>query len=436
MSTTRTIATFFGGTLLGAALVGGCGSSNTGPNGGPDASSGPDANTNPDGPVSPAGYATIPLISGQGFFYTAPLTIGSQTFQVDVDTGSTTTGVAETACTSSCGGVSPLYTPSSSSVDTKHTASTQYADGSGWSGEVWTDSIGLTHGTPSANVSFVGVTTETGFFDGNGNAYQGILGLGPDALLERYTTSYLSAVTAAGVTDEIAFEMCANAGTMWVGGWDDTKSDAQQFAPMVPISGNNPFYSVNLQDIALGGTSLGFGASTYQQPIVDTGTSLEYLPTAAYNAYVAKINGDAGFKALFPGQTMSDPDNGPNYGCVKAGAGVTDAMVDAMLPAISYKLPAMGGGTFTITAPPTQSYLQNFGSGMYCNGIGNGGNQGSLFGDTFLQSWVTVFDIKNQKIGFGLDKGCSGATFRAEKQYVPGPREHGHKPHRPTTLQP
>jgi hypothetical protein len=362
---TRSIAYLFGGTLLGA--LAGCGGSNTGPNGnGPDAQNqgGPDANTTPDGPPSPTGYATIPLLSGGGYFYTAPLTIGSQTFQVDVDTGSTTTGVAESACTSSCGGVSPLYAPGTAAVDTQHTAQTQYADGSGWSGEVWTDAIGLTHGTPSPKVSFVGITKESSFFDNNGNAYQGILGLGPDAILERYTTGYLTQVSAAGVNDIVGFELCSNKGTMWLGGWDDTKSEAIQFAPMLPIASQG-FYTVDLQDIALGGTSLGFGSSTYQQPVLDTGTSLEYLPTAAYNAFVSKINGNAGFKALFPGQTLTDPSSN---GCVKAGSGVTDTMVDAMLPAISYKMPAMGGGTITITAPPTKSYLQNFGQGMYCKG--------------------------------------------------------------------
>jgi hypothetical protein len=428
MSTTRSIASFFGTTLLAAALAGGCGGNNTG-NGGPDAPNGPgtpDANTNPDGPVSPAGYSTIPLQSGGGFFYTAPLTIGSQTFQVDVDTGSTTTGIATMGCASNCGGVSPLYSHAGG-TDTHHTAQTQYADGSGWSGEVWSDSIGLTHGSPSVAVKFVGINSESSFFDNNGNAYQGILGLGPDPLLENYTTSYPTAAEAAGMTAIISFEMCSSRGTMWLGGFDDTKADPIQFVPMLPVNQNNPFYAVDLTDIALGGTSLGFGSSTYQQPIVDTGTSLEYLPTNAFNALVSKVNGNSGFKALFPNQSVSDPSNPPNYGCVKAGTGVTDAQVDAMLPSISYKF-----GSTTVTAPATKSYLQNFGGGMYCFGIANGGNQGSLLGDTFMQAFVTVFDVKNGQMGFGLDKGCSGATFRAEQVYVPGPREHGHPKFRPT----
>jgi hypothetical protein len=50
---------------------------------------------------------------------------------------------------------------------------------------------------------------------------------------------------------------------------------------------------------------------------------------------------------------------------------------------------------------------------------------------------VTVFDIKNGTVGFGLDKGCSGASFTAdvERVFVPGPREHGHKPYRPLAKQ-
>src|SRR5580704_6561379 len=50
---------------------------------------------------------SVELMGFDGFAYSAPLTLGGQPFQVQIDTGSTTTAVAASACTT-CG-VSPEY---------------------------------------------------------------------------------------------------------------------------------------------------------------------------------------------------------------------------------------------------------------------------------------------------------------------------------------
>ena len=100
----------------------------------------PDAGP-PDAPPEPAGI-DVPLGSLQAFSYTLSLQIGSQSFTEIVDTGSTSTGVAATGCTG-CR-VTPLYTPDTAAVDLMMTASTQYADGSGWSGEIYKDAATIT----------------------------------------------------------------------------------------------------------------------------------------------------------------------------------------------------------------------------------------------------------------------------------------------------
>src|SRR6478752_2829192 len=87
---------------LGAA---GCGSS-------PDAAK-PDAPAvqadsapTPDAPVHQDGVVAIPL-TALGGGYSAKLSLGGQSFDVIVDTGSTTTAVASATCTN-CG-VTPAY---------------------------------------------------------------------------------------------------------------------------------------------------------------------------------------------------------------------------------------------------------------------------------------------------------------------------------------
>src|SRR6476619_5679141 len=76
--------------------------------------SSPDAAATPDA-ASNVGTA-IPLTTPDGSFYTAMVTIGSQMFALDVDTGSTTVGVAGASC-SACTGISPLYAPGTSAMD-------------------------------------------------------------------------------------------------------------------------------------------------------------------------------------------------------------------------------------------------------------------------------------------------------------------------------
>jgi hypothetical protein len=68
--------------------------------------------------------------------------------------------------------------------------------------------------------------------------------------------------------------------------------------------------------MSIGATTVGTGAATFQAPVVDTGTTLFYVPTGIETAVLTAVNGSAGFKALF-GTTQKLKDNG----CVtKAGA--------------------------------------------------------------------------------------------------------------------
>ena len=86
--------------------------------------------------------------------------IGSQTFALDVDTGSTTIGVAGASCTA-CTGISPLYTPGSAAMDGMRTAKTQYGDGSTWAGEVFSDMVALGTVAPAVGVGFVTITNQS-----------------------------------------------------------------------------------------------------------------------------------------------------------------------------------------------------------------------------------------------------------------------------------
>lgn len=381
-----------------------------------------------DAATTASGVYAIPLATptgqDQGMLYTASFTASGATFQLDLDSGSTTTGLAASSC-NSCNGLSPLYQPSTGATDEHQTASTAYADGSRWSGEIFDDMVNLGAGSPDVPVKFVSITSQKNFFFGN--EYQGILGLGPDALLETGTTSYYDAIVAAGLTSTMAYELCPTGGTMWLGGFDASHAQgAPQYTPMLTSGVNQDFYAVDMTDIAIGGTSLGVAAATYDDPIVDTGTSLFYIPDAAETALLAAVNASTGFKALFPNQTLSE--NG-NNGCVTAASGTTDAMVDAMLPDMSISFAQPSGTPITISAKASVSYLMNSGGGMYCLVVNSGGNNGdATMGDTILRAFVTVVDVGHGTVGFAPQAHCV-APGLANRPFQGAPQELGRGPH-------
>jgi hypothetical protein len=403
--------------IASALVAASCGSSNKGA--GPDASGDGDGNpgggdaANPDSNL-PSGVVAIPLSSPDGSFYTANMMIGAQSFAMVVDTGSTSAAVAGSACTG-CG-VTPSYKPGTTAADQHQAASAQYGSGS-WKGEIYSDMLGLGFGTPSVAVKFASITSQVTFFDGNQNTFQGLLGLGGDGLLTQGTTSFLDAVVAAGVKDIESFQMCDSAGgTMWMGGYDASHTGA---APQYTAMNTQlPYYAVTLSDMKLGTTSIGYTSSS---AVADTGTSLFYVPQAVANNVVTQAN-----KQTTLWQSNFTADSQGIY-CTMAKSGVTATQIDAAMPPLTLTFPG-SGGSFTMSAPATHSYMLDASGGMWCIGIAyNSQLFGiTLMGDVGLRGFVTVFDRVNQQVGFAPSKGCP-ASFRAktEPTWV---RERGHIP--------
>ncbi len=394
----------------------------------PDASSQgttPDAAV--DAPPAATDYVTVPLQTPDGSFWGPTVTIGGQPFFMDLDTGSTTIGVAGATCTT-CTGVSPLYTPGTTATDAHLTASTEYADNSGWHGEVYSDAVNVKTGTMDVALNLVEITSQTDFFDGN--VYQGIFGMGDTFNAEPHTDAFMNkAVAANAFKNSMAFEMCGmnegtGGGTMWLGGFDATKaSAAPAYTPLLAITNNQPFYAIDISGMAIGSTSVGTGASAFQKPVVDTGTTYFYLPTTIFNASTAAIKASTGYAALFGTQQVREDR------CV-TGANVTAAMVDAMLPPMTITMPGMNGGAaITISAPAMESYFYDGGNGMFCYALGDGGTQdATTMGDAIMRNFVTVIDIANQQVGWAPDSGCGPAPALHRTHF--GKIAHPHPPKR------
>jgi hypothetical protein len=138
------------------------------------------------------GVTVVPL-GGCYNSHTVPVTLGgSQSFDLLLDTGSGSLGVAASGC-SECtkAGVSSLYEPGSGAVDLHRMVSTQFDVGElGWSGEAYRDTASI--GDLPIPEQFAAIRSETNYFSANfcdtpdskvAAPYQGIVGFGPDNLV-------------------------------------------------------------------------------------------------------------------------------------------------------------------------------------------------------------------------------------------------------------
>jgi hypothetical protein len=362
------------------------------------------AAASPDAPPADAGVPVVPLVTRSGGLgYTVDTAIGDQTFALQIDSGSTTLAVAAATCTT-CTGISPTYAPGSDATDEHRTAASEYADMSTWSGEIYDDHVQLVGGPPAVPMAFAAITTQMQFL--LDNTSQGILGLGPTDIEEPGTQSVISQLAKVGVPSIIGLQLCTDRGQLWLGGYDASfTAAAPQYSPMLPMSAQDPFYTVEIDDIGIGGTSLGFGSSAIMPTLIDTGASIMVVPQAIDAALTAAVEGSAGFHALFGAQTFA----GDGTCLAPTLATTTAAQIDAMLPPISLAMPADGGsGSFTLSLPPLQSYLLAQPGGMYCLWVESVDDvSNTILGPSMLRGFVTIIDVPSKRIGFAPQAGCN-----------------------------
>jgi hypothetical protein len=216
----------------------------------------------------------------------------------------------------------------------------------------------------------------------------------------------------------MAFRLCPATGDLWIGGFDPTAAaDAVQYTPILPFGSDNPFYSVQIADVAFGSDDFGFTPADFGTTLVDTGTSISMIPTEVETAMLNTLNSNAAFMTFFPSQTIADSQSG---GCVN-GSGVTSEMVDAMLPPLVMSFPAANKVPFKVTLAPSKSYLSPQGSGQFCWGFTSSGSDasmdGSLIGDTSLAGMLAVFDVEHNQLGFATEQGCPEVEI-APRAYI------------------
>ena len=72
-------------------------------------------------------------------------------------------------------------------------------------------------------------------------------------------------------------------------GEGESAQQAEAAIEWIPFTGGGS-YSVSLDDLSIGGRSLGFTHRSFGTTIVDSGTSFMYLPPTIYNAVVSECS--------------------------------------------------------------------------------------------------------------------------------------------------
>lgn len=166
-------------------------------------------------------------------------------------------------------------------------------------------------------------------------------------------------------------------GELTLGGTDSSKySGSITYFPTLKSGTASAYWGISIAKFSYGSTTLSSSASG----IVDTGTTLIYIPSRAYNKFLSATGGE------------TDSSSGLASFTTK--------------PTGNFDI-TFGSKTFTLTPSqyliPTAQY-GNFGlsSDKYYAWINNGGSSGlnCIIGQKFLENYYSVFDTTNARIGF------------------------------------
>lgn len=276
--------------------------------------------------------------------------------------------------------------PTSTGQDTGGSVSVSYGSGS-FSGEEYTDEVSF-GGLTVSSQSIGAASQATGF-----TGVDGIIGFGPVDLTESTVTnantvptfmdnlysqgSISTEVLGVSFRPESGSDNDDTNGELTLGGTDSSKySGSITYFPTLTSGDAAGYWGIAIKSFAYGSTTLASSATG----IVDTGTTLIYIPTSAYNKFLSAAGGETDSSsglASFSSEPTSNFD-------------------------ITF-----GSTTYTLTPSqylvPTAQY-SNYGlsSGTYYAYIADGGSSGvdTIIGQKFLENYYSVFDTTNSRIGF------------------------------------
>lgn len=172
----------------------------------------------------------------------------------------------------------------------------------------------------------------------------------------------------------------ASNGELTLGGVDSSKySGSITYLSKARSGSSSPYWGLTFSSFTLGNTNLGGSNSA---GIVDTGTTLIYIPTSAYNKFLSSA-ASGGTTDYSSGLAAFNSRPSADFSFTVAGQKFTLSPEQYLVP---------------------QGQYANFGleQGKYYAWINDGGASGvnTIIGQKFLENYYSVYDTTGGRIGF------------------------------------
>ncbi|TPX49924.1 hypothetical protein SeMB42_g01473 [Synchytrium endobioticum] len=375
--------------------------------------------------------------------YLINLSIQGKTFNVEVDSGSSNLIIPTAGLAGYTSGPdAPTYNTTGKATLQSGSVSQSFAEGSSWTGYIYSDTVTLSGTSISASAPLIGVTSQTQNpkVMSGGTGSTGLWGIAYRSL-SSYTTASSStpatvfealvAQNPSAIQNNIAFRACpypyAGSSAMDIGATNNQLTCSTTGVVGYARIPQEAWYTVQVLGIAVNGkfTFLPSGFQTSnaygQWSIVDTCTSLLYLTNAAWMTLAnAVLNSNA-----IPGLTSYGTDESNPFFHYQMGirASAGSNINWGALPSLTIDMVMNQSTVVTLTIfghqyiqlDPVNGYvftvLPQSSSVNYIN-----------LGAAFLNSYYVVFDRDNAQIGFAPGCGCDRANASHPAAFV-GVRE-------------
>ncbi|XWS42973.1 hypothetical protein CRYUN_Cryun16bG0060100 [Craigia yunnanensis] len=272
-----------------------------------------------------------------------------------------------------------------------------YGDGSLNAGYFVKDTIQLQQvtgnlqtGSTNGTVIFGCGAKQSGEFGSSSKALDGILGFG------QANSSMISQLAAAGKVKRMFAHCLDNIDGGGIFAIGEVVSPKVNTTPMVP---NQAHYNVVMKALEVGDALLDLQSGIFdsgdKRTIVDSGTTLVYLPSSVYEPLMAKILSQQSALKL---HTVDD-----QYTCFHFGENVDDGF-----PVVKFHFE-----NSLVLAVYPHEYLFKIREDIWCfgwqnSGISKDGKDMILLGDLVLSNKLILYDIENQTIGW-TEYNCSSS---------------------------
>lgn len=329
--------------------------------------------------ASPSGTGSVPADPAeQDTYYLCAVDIGGQTLNLDFDTGSADLWVFSTELSSSEADGHTLYNPDDSSTAQElngYTWNITYGDGSGASGNVYTDTV--TVGGIAVSGQAVELAEQVSSQFSQDTANDGLLGLAFSSINtvqpQSQTTWFQSGINDGAFAQNV---FTVDLKHQEPGSYDFGYIDDSKYSGSITYTAVDN--SQGFWEFTGTGYQVGSGEFTSASidAIADTGTTLLLMDDDIVSAYYAQVQG----------AENDSSQGGYVFPC------------SASLPDFG-----LGIGDATSTIPGSLMSLGSVGDGSdNCFG-GIQSNQGiglSIYGDVWLKSVLAIFDADNTQLGW------------------------------------